>query len=103
MTPKLPVAILGATGSVGQRFIQVLDNHPWFEVTALTGSERSLGQTYAQACHWVLPEPMPAWARSLIIQPSEPDRLGVRVAFSALQSEQARQIEPLFAKVGVLV
>jgi len=55
MSDRIPVAVLGATGSVGQRFVQLLDRHPWFEVVALTGSERSAGQAYAQACRWVLP------------------------------------------------
>ena len=56
---KIPVAVLAATGSVGQRFVQLLDNHPWFEVVALTGSDRSIGQTYGEACHWILPKPCP--------------------------------------------
>jgi aspartate-semialdehyde dehydrogenase len=103
MQSKIPVAILGATGSVGQRFVQLLDNHPWFRVAALTGSERSIGQTYEQACHWVLPEPMPVWARSSVILPSEPEQLGVQIAFSALHAEQALQIEPLFARAGITV
>ena len=51
---KIPVAVLGATGSVGQRFVQLLDGHPWFEVHALTGSDRSVGQPYGQACRWIL-------------------------------------------------
>ena len=52
---KIPVAVLAATGSVGQRFVQLLDNHPWFEVVALTGSERGYGKTYAEVCRWLLP------------------------------------------------
>ena len=58
--PKTKVAILGATGAVGQRFVQLLEGHPWFEVTALTGSDRTVGQTYGAGCRWLLPTPMPA-------------------------------------------
>ena len=62
----IPVAILGATGSVGQRFVSLLDNHPWFKVVALAASDRSVGQPYGKACRWVLSEPMPDWARDMI-------------------------------------
>ena len=104
MSAKIPVMILAATGSVGQRFVQLLDGHPWFEVVALTGSERSNGQTYEQACRWLLPEPMPAWSRRLPLQPSEPaSAAGARLAFSALPSDQALLLEPLFAQAGILV
>ena len=71
MSERIPVAVLAATGSVGQRFVQLLDNHPQFEVVALTGSERREGQTYAQACRWILPEPMPAWAGRMPVLPFE--------------------------------
>ena len=57
---RIPVAVLGATGSVGQRFVQLLEHHPWFEVTALTGSDRSEGQRYGDACRWVLDESYPS-------------------------------------------
>ena len=59
MSNRISVVVLAATGSVGQRFIQLLDCHPLFKVTALTASDRSVGQPYAKACHWILPEPMP--------------------------------------------
>lgn len=100
---KIPVAVLGATGSVGQRFVQLLDNHPWFQVTALTGSDRSAGRAYGEACRWVLGEAMPAWAGALPLLPSDPERVGARLVFSALPSEKARLIEPNFARAGVLV
>ena len=103
MTDRLPVAVLGAAGSVGQRFVQLLDGHPWFRVAALTGSERSVGSTYAQTCHWVLPEPMPEWARDIIVSPTAPDAFDARLAFSALPSEIAQELEPGFARSGVLV
>jgi len=96
---KIKVAVLGATGAVGQRFVQLLDNHPWFEVTALTGSDRTVGQVYGEACRWVLDKPMPAYARSLKVVPTEPG-LAAAIAFSALPADQAKSIEPAFAQAG---
>ena len=100
---KIPVAVLGATGSVGQRFIQLLDGHPWFEVVALTGSERSRGKKYHEYCHWVLSDPMPEWVKSLVILPSDPEMTKVPLAFSALPAKAALEIEPLYAQAGVAV
>ena len=51
--PKVKVGVLGATGAVGQRFVQMLQGHPWFEITALCASERSAGKRYADACTWI--------------------------------------------------
>lgn len=96
---KIKVAVLGATGAVGQRFVQLLDNHPWFEVTALTGSDRTVGQIYGEACRWVLDKPMPEYARSMKVVPTEPG-LDAVIAFSALPSDQAKAIEPAFAQAG---
>src|SRR5258708_22476814 len=59
MTKKIPVGILGATGTVGQRFIQLLEQHPWFEVAWLGASDRSAGKPYAEACKWRLNTPLP--------------------------------------------
>jgi aspartate-semialdehyde dehydrogenase len=58
--PKTPVAVLGATGAVGQRFIQLLADHPWFEVAEVAASDRSAGKPYAEACTWRLPGSMPS-------------------------------------------
>ena len=102
-TSKIPVAVLGATGSVGQRFVQLLDGHPWFEVVGLTGSERGQGQAYGEVCHWVLPQPMPAWAADLQVQESTPEAVEAQLVFSALPSGAAREIEPQFARAGVMV
>ena len=66
MSSQIPVAVLGATGSVGQRFISLLDRHPWFKVVALAASDRSVGQKYSQAARWVLDVPMPEYARDLV-------------------------------------
>lgn len=101
---KIPAIVLAATGSVGQRFVQLLDGHPWFEVVALTGSDRSVGQAYGQACHWILPEPMPEWAKSLIIQPTTPEAARDAIlVFSALPADVARTVEPQFAQAGKVV
>ncbi len=96
---KLPVSILGATGMVGQRFAVLLDNHPWFRVVALTGSDRSIGKKYGESCRWALADPMPDYAREMIVQPTEPDAESV-LAFSALPADLARDAEPLYAKAG---
>jgi aspartate-semialdehyde dehydrogenase len=103
MAERIPVAILGVNGSVGQRFVQLLDEHPWFEVVALTGSERAVGKPYASTCHWLLADPMPTWARQMVVRPSQPEDLPVAIAFSALPARHARQIEPCLAQAGIAV
>ena len=103
MSSQIPVAVLGATGSVGQRFISLLDNHPWFKVVALTGSERSIGQPYASAARWVLDTPMPEYARDMVIVPSDPETVQAKIVFSALHSGVAKELEPQFAKAGSAV
>ncbi|GAB4473684.1 MAG: aspartate-semialdehyde dehydrogenase [Anaerolineales bacterium] len=100
---KIPVSILGATGTVGQRFIQLLDGHPWFEVVTLTGSDRSVGMTYAEACHWVLSTPMPDWARQMKIVETNPQTVQTPIAFSALPTKSAIEAEAQLAQSGVLV
>ncbi len=99
---KIPVAILGATGSVGQRFIEMLANHPYFEIVALTGSERSAGKPYGQACRWVLSGSVPPVVRDLVIQPTSTEIPG-KVAFSALPAAVAREWEPKLAAAGYAV
>ncbi len=100
---KIPVAILGATGMVGQRFVQLLDQHPWFQVVALTGSDRTIGQPYIEACHWVLSTPMPDWARNMNMVATSVGAFDARVVFSALPSSLAREWEPCFAEIGMVV
>jgi aspartate-semialdehyde dehydrogenase len=102
LDPKIPVAVLGATGAVGQRFVQLLDNHPWFELTAVTGSDRTSGGLYSQASSWVLDQDPTCAAGELTIRPSVPD-LPARIVFSALPAGIAREIEPQFAQAGYLV
>lgn len=102
MSAKIPVAILGATGAVGQRFVQLLAAHPWFEVTAVAASERSSGRRYADACNWVIPGDPPPVVGDMMVSPLEPE-LPARIVFSALPSSVARQVERLFAQAGYLV
>ena len=101
---KIKVGILGATGSVGQRFITLLENHPWFEVTALAASSRSAGKTYEKAVagRWNLTADIPAYARKIVVQECKPD-LDCRLVFSGLDSEIAGEIEVSFRKAGYAV
>jgi aspartate-semialdehyde dehydrogenase len=99
---KIPVAVLGATGAVGQRFVQLLADHPWFELTAVAASERSSHKRYADACGWHLNDAMPEMVREMQVLPVEPG-LDACIVFSALPVEMARQMEPQFAKAGYTV
>ena len=110
LTSKIPVAVLGATGTVGQRLVALLDNHPWFELTVVAASDNSAGKRYGDAVRWHLPTPIPAQARAMVIQPSRPPRplgegLGVRarLVFSALPNDVAKQTEDDFADAGYVV
>ncbi len=103
MNKKIPVAILGANGSVGQRFIQLLENHPWFEIRCLTGSDRSIGKPYSQSCHWILPEKMPDVVKSLVIEENEAATKECAIAFSAMPADQAKDVEPALANAGMAV
>lgn len=99
----ISVAVLGATGSVGQRFISLLDDHPWFKVVALAASDRSVGQRYADAVRWVLNDPMPSYARDMVVVPARPESIQARIVFSALPADLARDLEPQFAQAGMNV
>jgi aspartate-semialdehyde dehydrogenase len=96
------VGILGATGMVGQRFIQLLENHPWFRITWIAASDRSSGKTYAEAAKWRLDTPCPQRVASMMLAPAEPDH-APRVIFAALDTEIARELEPKFAAAGCAV
>lgn len=96
---KIKVGILGATGAVGQRFVQMLQGHPWFEITALCASARSTGKTYAEACNWNLRGDMPLHLRDWVLLPCEPG-FDAQLVFSALPSETAGEIETAFAQAG---
>jgi aspartate-semialdehyde dehydrogenase len=99
---KIPVAVLGATGAVGQRFVQLLADHPWFEIAAVAASERSAGQRYAEVANWVIPGDPPPAVAEMIVQPLEPS-LPAHLVFSALPGSAAREIEPAFACAGYAV
>ncbi|NLE45371.1 MAG: aspartate-semialdehyde dehydrogenase [Chloroflexi bacterium] len=99
---RIPVAILGATGAVGQRFVQLLWNHPWFEITGLAASDRSTGQPYRDACNWVIPGDPPPELGDMIVSPIEPS-LTARIVFSALPAAVASEAEPAFARRGYTV
>jgi len=101
------VGILGATGMVGQRFIQLLNNHPWFEISWLAASDRSAGKTYAEACKWKLDTPLPTRIAAMTVMPNvpegTPDGELPRIIFAALDSDVARELEPQFAAAGCAV
>jgi aspartate-semialdehyde dehydrogenase len=99
---KIQVGILGATGMVGQRFVQLLAGHPWFEISALAASERSVGMPYGEACHWVVSQEMPTAVKDIVVQECEPD-LNCRLVFSALPAEVAGPVEEEFAAAGYAV
>jgi aspartate-semialdehyde dehydrogenase len=101
-TTKRPVAILGATGAVGQRFVQLLVNHPWFEIAVLTGSDRSIGRPYGEVARWLLNDPIPESIADMVVQPTDVVA-DVPLAFSALPAENALESEPLWAAGGVMV
>jgi aspartate-semialdehyde dehydrogenase len=100
MTNKIPVGIVGATGAVGQRFIQLLENHPWFEIQWLAASDRSAGKTYAEAAKWTLSTPLPSRIARMQVAPSTPDGKAPHLIFAALDANAAREIEPAFASAG---
>ena len=102
MSRKYAVGILGATGTVGQRFIQLLENHPQFEITALAASDRSAGKPFAEACAWKLPGAMPDAVKEINVQAIEPP-LDCEIVFSSLPSSVARETELAFARAGYAV
>jgi aspartate-semialdehyde dehydrogenase len=102
MTAKLPVGVLGATGAVGQKFIKLLEGHPWFEVTEVAASERTSGKLYGEAVSWKQTTPVPEGVRSLEIRPCAP-RLKCRIVFSGLDASVAGTVEEDFARAGYVV
>jgi len=102
MTSKTPVGILGATGVVGQRFIQMLERHPWFEVAWLAASDRSEGKTYADAARWRLKTAIPAAVAAMKVSPATPEG-APKIIFAALDASIAAELEPRFADAGCAV
>lgn len=99
---KIPVAILGATGSVGQKFVELLANHPWFEITELCASDNSAGKKYKDAVDWFLPSQLPERVGKMLVQKCKPT-LKSKVIFSGLDSSIAGEVETEFAKAGYKV
>ena len=102
MRSRVPVAVLGATGTVGQKFVRLLADHPWFEITALAASEQSAGRPYGEVVRWRETAPLPDRLAGMTVARSAPP-LPARIMFSALDAEVARDIEQAFARAGALV
>jgi len=99
----IKAGILGATGAVGQRFVEALANHPWFEITALAASERSAGKTYKEAAGWRLDTAIPESVENIAVVTVDPKAVDADVVFSALPADLALTVEPEFAKAGFAV
>src|SRR5438552_2885687 len=99
---KLKVGILGATGTVGQRMIQLLERHPWFEVSSVAASDNSAGKNYAQATRWMLETPIPESVAKMTVQPCQPG-LDCELMLSGLPSAIAEETELQLAKAGMPV
>ena len=102
MASKIPVGILGATGVVGQRFIQMLERHPWFEVEWLAASDRSEGKSYAEAARWRLKTAIPTKVSAMKVSPATPEG-APKIIFAALDASIAAELEPRFAEAGCAV
>jgi len=111
MSMKRKVAILGATGAVGQRFIQLLQGHPWFQIEVLAASERSAGKRYGQACSWVMESNLPKEIAEMTVADAAVDAVekagDIDLVFSSLPGDLAGPIEsefaalyPVFSKAG---
>jgi aspartate-semialdehyde dehydrogenase len=102
MKNKYPIGILGATGMVGQRFIQLLERHPWFEVAWVAASDRSSGKTYGHAAKWRLDTPLPERVAKMTVAAADPAG-APKIIFAALDAGIARELEPRFANAGCAV
>jgi aspartate-semialdehyde dehydrogenase len=99
---RYQIGILGATGMVGQRFIQLLEHHPWFEITWLAASDKSSGKRYGDAVKWKLDTPLPEQIADMQVSPASPEG-APKIIFAALDSDIARELEPKFAAAGCAV
>jgi aspartate-semialdehyde dehydrogenase len=102
MRKKYSVGILGATGMVGQRYIQLLEEHPWFEITWLAASDRSSGKPYGEAAKWRLDSPLPERIARMTVSPAEPEG-APKIIFASVDTAIAREMEPKFAAAGCAV
>ena len=103
METRIEVGILGATGMVGQQFIQFLQGHPWFEITWLGASDRSAGKKYREACGWRLDAQTPGNVADLVVQDCKPGNGAPKLMFSSMDASVATEIEQAFAKAGHVV
>ncbi len=107
MNSKHPIGILGATGMVGQRYIQLLEDHPWFEIAWLAASDRSSGKPYGEAAKWRLDTPLPERIARMPVSPAEPEGAAPgsvpRIIFASVDAAIARELEPKFANAGCAV
>jgi aspartate-semialdehyde dehydrogenase len=109
MKNTYPIGILGATGMVGQRYIQLLERHPWFRITWLAASDRSSGKTYGEAAKWRLDTPLPERIAKMTVSPAEPpvaapgNAPAPKIIFSSIDAPIARELEPRFAAAGCAV
>ena len=99
---KYPIGILGATGMVGQRYIQLLENHPWFEVAWLAASDRSSGKSYGEAAKWRLDTPLPDRIAKMTVAEADPNG-APKIIFASIDAAIAREMEPRFADAGCAV
>ncbi len=102
MQNKYPIGILGATGMVGQRYIQLLADHPWFEIAWLAASDRSSGKPYGEAAKWRLDTPLPERIAKMPVSPADPTG-APKIVFSSIDAPIARELEPKFAEAGCAV
>jgi len=100
---KIKAGVLGATGAVGQRFIEGLQNHPWFEITSIAASERSAGKKYKEAARWRLESELPADIAEMTVVNVNPEEVDADIVFSALPADEAKTAEPAFAAAGFAV
>ncbi|MBI1355642.1 MAG: aspartate-semialdehyde dehydrogenase [Acidobacteria bacterium] len=103
MPQRIEVGVLGATGMVGQQFVNQLRNHPWFELTWLGASERSAGKTYAEATNWVQDSTMPAEIAGRTVREAKPEPGAPKLMFSAMDASVAGEIEKAFARAGHVI
>jgi aspartate-semialdehyde dehydrogenase len=99
MQEKIRVGVLGATGAVGQRFVELLADHPWFKLTALAASDASAGRPYGDACRWLLSSDMPSNVADMIVHETSPT-IDCDLVFSALPGDLAGRVEEDFASAG---
>jgi aspartate-semialdehyde dehydrogenase len=102
MQKKYSIGILGATGMVGQRYIQLLEDHPWFEVTWLAASDRSSGKPYGEAAKWRLDTPLPERIAQMTVAPADAEG-APKIIFASVDAAIAREMEPRFAEAGCAV